>query len=96
MTDLSRNRYLSKVLHSRWTIFPVRVVKDDGDRGLRDTGLPTFVDKILLILRTHLKMGDLMRGDMPQRPWRTLTDDMLVRPRTKQIASRDVLAFQNR
>ena len=54
-THLSRYCYLSIILHSRWAVFPVRIVKDDCDGGLGDASLSTFIDEILLILCTHLK-----------------------------------------
>ena len=54
-THLSCHYNLRVVLHSRWATFPVRVVKDDGHRCLCDASLSTFIDKILLILCTHLK-----------------------------------------
>ena len=54
-THLSRHCYLSVVLHTGWTILPVRVVEDNRDRGLRDASLSTFIDEILLVLRTHLE-----------------------------------------
>ena len=88
MTHLSRYRYLRVVVHSGWAVFPVRIIKDDSNRGLGDAGLTTFIDEILLILRTHLETEEVIRGYMVQRIWRTRTDDMLVRPRTKQMASR--------
>ena len=52
---LSCDCYLNAVLNSRWAIFPVRVVQDDGHRCLCDVMLSMFIDKILLILTTHLK-----------------------------------------
>ena len=59
---LSRYCYLSVVLHSRWTILPIRIVEDYRDRGLRDASLSAFVDEILLILCTHLKTRNAIRG----------------------------------
>lgn len=53
-THLSRHCDLRVVLHSRWAAFPVRIIKDDGDRCLGDAGLTTLIDEILLILGTHL------------------------------------------
>ena len=52
---LSCDYYLNAVLNSRWAIFPVRVVQDDGHRCLWDVILSMFIDKILLILTMHLK-----------------------------------------
>jgi hypothetical protein len=58
---LSCDCYLSVILHSGGAILPVRVVKDDGDRCLCDSSLSTFIDKILLVLCTHLKKGYLSK-----------------------------------
>ena len=52
---LSCDCYLNAVLNSRWAISLVKVVQDDGHRYLCDIILSMFIDKILLILSTHLK-----------------------------------------
>ena len=54
-THLSSDCNLRVVLHTNRTCTAVGVVKDDGDAGFRDTGLTSFVDEILLVLRTHLE-----------------------------------------
>ena len=66
-THLSCHCYLSVVLHSRWAIFPVRVVKDDGHRCLCDASLSTLIDKILLILCTHLNEKRYLSKRMSQK-----------------------------
>lgn len=52
---LAREGDLFTIFETCWTSRTVRVVEYDCNTGFGDSSLPTFVNKILLVLGTHLK-----------------------------------------
>jgi hypothetical protein len=54
-TYLTSDSNLLTVFETDRALVSVRVIENDGYTGLRDTGLTTFVDEVLLVLSAHLQ-----------------------------------------